>query len=55
MMKWLKKVNAIQTNDTSYKKTDYNIKIREIEKNISNHHDAYITATEFKKISSSNI
>ena len=35
-MNWLKKVNALQTSDTCnlVKKTDYNTKINETEKNL---------------------
>ena len=49
----VKKVNAIQTTDTSnlVKKTDYNTKISEIEKKITDHdHDKYITTQEFNKL-----
>ena len=36
LMNWLKKVNALQTSDTCnlVKKTDYNTKINETEKNL---------------------
>ena len=38
------------------KKTDYNIKINEIEKTITNHnHDKYITIQEFNKLTAENL
>ena len=46
----LKKVNSIQTNDTidSVKKTDYNTKINEVEKKITDHrYDKYTTTQQF--------
>ena len=51
----VKKVNAIQTTDTSnlVKKTEYNTKIGEIEKKMLNHdHDQYITTQEFINLTS---
>ena len=54
MMKWLKKINAIQTIDTSnsVKKADHNKKIDEIEKNYTNHdQEKYIATQEFCKLS----
>ena len=53
----VKKVNAIQTNDTGdlVQKTDYNTKIYEIEEKINNHdHDKYITTQEFNKLTLEN-
>ena len=53
----VKKVNAIQTTDASYlvRKTDYNTKINEIEKKITNHdHDKYISTEEFNKLTAGN-
>ena len=46
----LKKFNSIQTNDTIdlVKKTDYNTKINEVEKKITDHHyDKYTTTQQF--------
>ena len=46
----LKKVNSIQTNDTIdlVKKTDYNTKINEVEKKITDHrYDKYTTTPQF--------
>ena len=46
----VKKVNSIQTNDTidSVKKTDYNTKINEVEKKITDHrYDKYTTTQQF--------
>ena len=46
----VKKVNSIQTNDTidSVKKTDYNTKINEVEKKITDHHyDKYTMMQQF--------
>ena len=46
----LKKVNSIQTNDTIdlVKKTDYNTKINEVEKKITDHrYDKYTTTQQF--------
>ena len=51
------KVTNINTTDTSdlIKNTDYNTKINEIEKKITNHdHDKYITTQEFNKLTSDN-
>ena len=47
----VKKVNAIQTNDTInlINKTDYDAKVVAIEKKIPDH-DKYITTTEFNKL-----
>ena len=44
----LKKVNSIQTNDTIdlVKKTDYNTKINEVEKKITDHHYHKYTTTQ---------
>ena len=53
----VKKVNAIQTTDASYlvRKIDYNTKINEIEKKITNHdHDKYISTEEFNKLTAGN-
>ena len=51
MINYFKKVNAIQTTDTSdlVKKADYNTKIGEIEKKIldHDHSNKYITTKEF--------
>ena len=42
--------NKIPNVISLVKKTDYNTKISEIEKNVTNHnHDKYITTPEFKK------
>ena len=49
-MNWLKRFNAIQTFDSSNLviKTNYNIKINEIQKEITDHnHNRYITTQEF--------
>ena len=46
----LKKVNSIQTNDTIdlVKKTDYNTKINEVEKKITDdHYDKYTMTQQF--------
>ena len=46
----VKKVNSIQTNDTIdlVKKTDYNTKINEVEKKITDHrYDKYTTTQQF--------
>ena len=55
----VKIVNAIQTNGTSnlVKKTDYNTKINEIEKKITDLDDSnkYITTQEFSKLMSENV
>ena len=51
------KFNAIQTTDTSnlVKKSDYNTKINEIEKKITDHdHDKYITTQEINELTSEN-
>ena len=52
------KVNAIQTTDTSVlvKKTDYNTKIYEIEKKMTDHDHSnkYITTQKFNKLTSEN-
>ena len=50
-----KKVNAIQTNDTTnlVKKADYTTKIQDIENKIPDH-DKYITAQEFSKLTADN-
>ena len=51
----VQKVNAIQTTDTInlFRKTDYNTKINEIEKKITDHnHDKY--TQEFNKLASEN-
>ena len=56
--KLVKKVNAIQTPDTSnlVKKTDYDTKISETGKKILDHdHAKYITTQEFSEISTSKI
>ena len=52
----VKKVNAIQTNNTSNldKKADYNTKNDETEKEIPKH-DKYITIQEFNKLISANV
>ena len=53
----VKKVNAIQTTGTSDlgKKSDYNTKINEIEKKITDHdHHKYIATQEFSKLTSEN-
>ena len=51
MINYFKKVNAIQTTDTSdlVKKADYNTKIGEIEKKIldHDHSNKYIPTKEF--------
>ena len=49
----VKKFNNISTTDTSdlVEKTDYSVKINEIEKKITVHnHDKYITTQEFNKL-----
>ena len=55
---FIKKVNAIQTNDTSdlVKKTDYNTKIGEIEKNITDHdhNNKFIITQEFNTLAAEN-
>ena len=55
---FVKNVNAIQTTGTSnlVKKTDYNIKINEIEKRIADndHSNIYITTQEFNKFTADN-
>ena len=56
-MNQLKKINNINTTDTSdlNKKTDYNTKFNEIEKEITDHDRAkYITTQEFNKFTSQN-
>ena len=54
----VKKFNAIQTTDTSnlLKKTDYNTKMNEIEKKITDHDHSnkYITTQEFNKLTAEN-
>ena len=53
----VKKVNAIQTTDTSNlgKKADYDTKISEIEKKTTdNDHHKYVTTQEFNKLTSEN-
>ena len=57
MMNQFKKVDAIQTTDTSnlVKETDYSTEINEMEKKITNHdHDKYITTQEFNKLAAQN-
>ena len=57
----IKKVNVIQTNDTSnlVKKTYYDLKISEIEKKKKNtdhdHSNTYITTKEFNKLTAENL
>ena len=48
----VKKVDAIQTTDTSdfVKKADYDTKIGEIEKKITDHDHKYITTQEFNRL-----
>ena len=55
--KLVKKINAIQTANTRnlFLKTDYNIKIDEIEKKILDHdHDKYYTTQIFNKSTADN-
>ena len=55
----VKKVNAVQTNDTSnlVKKTAYDIRISEIEKKNTDHDhsNTYITTKEFNKLTAENL
>ena len=55
MMNWLKKVNVIQTINSSdlVKKIVYSTKCNEIEKKILDH-GKYITTQEFNKFTSEN-
>ena len=54
----VKKFNTFQTTYTSdlTKKTNYNTKINEIEKKITDHdHEKYITTQEFNKLTVDNL
>ena len=58
MINWLKKLILFRlTTDTSNlvkKKTDYNIKINEIEEKVNQHDHKCITTKEFNKLTSQN-